>query len=75
MANSAQNFNPMALHGIPGRNGMIGVNDSQDNAGSVGDNIENLSPDGTLRKISSRNESLQPINGKPNSAVLNKRIP
>ena len=65
----------MALQGIPGRNGMINIADTNDNTGSVGDNIENLSPDGTLRKISSRNENLQPINGKPNSAVLNKRIP
>lgn len=75
MANSAQNFNPMALQGIPGRNGIINVGDSNENSGSVGDNIEHLSPDGTLRKISSRNESLQPINGKPNSAFVNKRIP
>ena len=77
MANSAQNFNPMALQGmVPGRNGMINIADSNDNAGSVGgDNVEHLSPDGTLRKISSRNDNLQPINGKPNSAVLNKRIP
>ena len=75
MANSAQNFNPMALQGIPGRNGVINIADSNENNGSVGDHIEHLSPDGTLRKISSRNESLQPINGKPNSAVLNKRIP
>ena len=76
MANSAQNFNPMALQGIPGRNGMINIADSNDNTGSVGgENVEHMSPDGTLRKISSRNENLQPINGKPNSAVLNKRIP
>lgn len=68
MANSAQNFNP---HSAQGR---ISMNHAADNGGEDGGVL--LGPNGEiLNKITSRNESLQPMGGKPNSAVLNKRVP
>ena len=68
MANSAQNFNPH------GRQGRISINQAAENG--VDDGGVLLGPNGEiLNKIPSRNETLQPVGGKPNSAVLNKRVP
>ena len=59
MANSAQNFNPH------GRQGRISINQAADNGMDEGGAL--LGPNG---EKSTRNETLQPMSGKPNSAVL-----
>ena len=64
MANSAQNFNPH------GRQGRISINQAAESGMEDGGVL--LGPNG---EKSTRNETLQPMTGKPNSAVLNKRVP
>ena len=50
------------------------MNQTAENCGEDGGTL--LGPNGEiLNKMASRNETLQPIGGKPNSAVLNKRVP
>lgn len=74
MANSAQNFNPMALGG-PVPVGRISINHTAENNGLIdGSDSATIGGDGrALTKIPSRNETLQPISGKPSSAVMNRR--
>ena len=58
--------------------GRISINNTGENGGILMDNTDSATVGGdgrVLSKIPSRNETLQPLSGKPNSAVLNKRAP
>ena len=58
------------LHLSDDNDRMASINQAAENGGEDGGVL--LGPNG---EKATRNETLQPMTGKPNSAVLNKRVP